>query len=235
MLPKRFLNAANRAGRGNWHHAPGRGCERVEVFTRFPSGSADPVYETDRLTIRHLRPPGLTDVLLAVVHFPSKRHWDDASQMLECVPLSQAIRFQEQRMGHSRSVLVGDLNMSPFENGVVSAPGLHGVMSRRIAAKGSRRVGSHDYPFFYNPMWNLMGDEPPGPPGTYYYAAGIPRAFFWHMFDQVLVRPELLDSFDARNLQVLESVDHTPLLNAAGLPDTERASDHLPLLFQLDL
>jgi hypothetical protein len=132
-------------------------------------------------------------------------------------------------------VLVGDLNMSPFENGVVSAAGLHGVMSRQVARKGSRIVQSREYPFLYNPMWNLMGDEPPGPPGTYYYPEGGHRAFFWHMFDQVLIRPGLLDRFDAQRLRVLESVDHTPLLNAAGLPDGDRASDHLPLLFQLNL
>lgn len=177
----------------------------------------------------------MTDVLLAVAHLPSKQHWDDASQGLECVSLSEAIRSEEHKIGHSRTVLVGDLNMSPFEDGVVSAAGLHGVMSRQIARRGSRAVQSREYPFFYNPMWNFMGDEPPGPPGTYYYSRATQREFFWHMFDQVLIRPDLLDRFATRYLQVVQHADHTPLLTAAGLPNTDEASDHLPLLFQLGL
>jgi hypothetical protein len=235
ISPKPFLDEVNSARRGDWYYALSICCERVEVFTRFPAEFASAVHEKERFTIRHLRPPGRTDILLAIVHLSSKRYWDEASQGFECVPLSDAIKDTEQRIGHSRTVLVGDFNMSPFENGMVSAAGLHGVMTRQIACKGFRKVQSREYPFFYNPMWNLMGDEPPGPPGTHYYAETGHRAFFWHMFDQVLVRPDLLDRFDTRNLRVLEWVDHTPLLDAVGLPDKELASDHLPLLFQVAL
>jgi hypothetical protein len=233
--PIALLDSVNRDGRMEWQYAPGVGCRRVQLFTRFGAEFARPVYETERLTIRHLQPPQSIDILLAIVHFPSKLHWEDVDQGFECVPLSDDIRAAEERVGHCRTVLVGDLNMSPFENGVVSAAGLHGVMSRQVAQRGSRQVQERNYPFFYNPMWNLMGDETPGPPGSYYYAAARQREFFWHMFDQVLIRPALLDRFDNRRLRILESADRVPLLNAAGLPDREVASDHLPVLFHLAL
>jgi hypothetical protein len=55
--------------------------------------------------------------------------------------------------------------MNPFEDGVVSSNGLHGVMSWGIAQKRVRVVNRKKYPFFYNPMWNFFGDFTPGGKG----------------------------------------------------------------------
>ncbi len=233
--PGLLLDSLNRADGGGYQYFPGIGCERIQVFARFPGDVLTPVEESERLTIRHLTPPGLTDIILAIVHYPSKLHWDDASQALECCELSRVLRELEVRLNHSRTILVGDLNMNPFEDGVVGANGLHGVMSRQIAGGGSREVQHRQYPFFYNPMWNLFGDETPGPPGTYYHANGTHKAFFWNMFDQVLVRPDLLDRFDARELRILDSANGFSLVGANGRPDGNRASDHLPLFFSIRL
>jgi hypothetical protein len=67
------------------------------------------------------------------------------------VELANSIRSVEQKIGHTRTILVGDLNMNPFEEGVVSAAGLHAVMTRRIAEKQSRIVQEKEYPFFAIP------------------------------------------------------------------------------------
>ena len=114
VAPAQFLQTANSGDQTNWEYAPGIGCKRVEVFTRFPVEFARPIHETERLTIRHLCPPGRTDILLAVMHFPGKPHWKEGSQAIECVPLSDAIKSAEDKIGHRRTVLVGDFNMSPF-------------------------------------------------------------------------------------------------------------------------
>jgi endonuclease/exonuclease/phosphatase family metal-dependent hydrolase len=177
----------------------------------------------------------MRDILLAVTHFPSKRYWDDISQTAQCVELANSIKLQEEEVGHSRTVLVGDFNMNPFEDGMVIAGGLHAVMSREVATRGARTVSAKSYQFFYNPMWNLLGDVTPGPPGTYYYDNAVQKAFFWNMFDQVLVRPDLLTSFDNDDLKILTSVGETSLLSPNGRPNTRIASDHLPILFKLTL
>jgi hypothetical protein len=219
-----------------FHYSPGIGCKKIEVFTQFPREFIQPVDETDRLTIRHLRPPGLTDILLAVIHFSSKLYWKETSQAAECMVLSDSIKSAEHKVGHSRTVLVGDLNMNPFEDGMVNANGLHGVMSQSIARKGTRFVQSREYPFFYNPMWGLFGDGTPGPSGTYYYDKSSEHTmFFWNMFDQVLIRPDLLSRFDNKGLEILESDGEVPFLSDTGLPDTNVASDHLPVIFRLAL
>ena len=149
--------------------------------------------------------------------------------------ISATIRDVESELGTSRTVLVGDLNMNPFEKSIVSASGLHSVMTRAIAAKGARTIDGKRYPFFYNSMWGRFGDTTEGPAGTYYRSASSFAEYFWHIHDQVLIRPNLLASFDEKNVRVLTECGETSFLRASGLPDASRVSDHLPLLFTLKL
>ena len=229
-----MLKALNPPGRSAYHYAPGL-CNRIQLFVRFSERLIRPVHEADRLTIRHLSLPGLTDILLAVVHLPSKLYWEAESQGFECVALADLIRKAERLIGHARIVLVGDLNMNPFEADVVAANGLHGVMARSVAAKAGRTVQGKEYPFFYNPMWGLFGDGSPGPAGTYYRGGSEHVVYFWNMFDQVLVRPDLLDRFHNRDLVILHSDGDVSLLSRDGTPSVRVASDHLPVLFKLHL
>ena len=233
--PGILLNELNGGGRFGYHYSPSD-CEKIEVFAQFPGEFIRPIHdEPGRLTIRHLRLPGLTDILLAITHFPSKLRWTAVSQAAECIELSNSIKMAERKVGHARTVLVGDLNMNPFEDGVVSANGLHGVMNRSIAKRGTRVVQRREYPFFYNPMWGLLGDGTPGPSGTYHYRSAEHVAFFWNMFDQVLIRPDLLSSFDNKGLEIPESDGEISFLSSKGLPDANVASDHLPVVFGLEL
>jgi hypothetical protein len=145
------------------------------------------------------------------------------------------IKRAEHAIGHTRTVLVGDLNMSPFEKGIVSAVGLHGVMDRKITLRKTRYVQSEQYPFFYNPMWSLLGDASSTPPGTHYFNNAQHVEFFWYMYDQVLIRPDLLDFFQIADLKILCSDGEISFLTGQGLPHQRVASDHLPILFKLGI
>lgn len=142
------------------------------------------------------------------------------------------IKLYENELGHSRTILVGDLNMNPFEKGVVGAKGLHGVMARSIAKSGGRKILGRFYSYFYNPMWGFFGDGNRGPPGTYYYRRSQHVVYFWNLFDQVLIRPELLDKFKNEDLCILDHYGDKSLLSKNGLP---LISDHLPIVFKIDL
>ena len=235
-----LLNELNEGYRFSYHCLPDENYEKIKVFARF-SGDLiqpirdEPIREPPRLTIRHLQLPGLTDILLAITHCSSKLYREDVDQTIECVKLSESIKAAERQVGHARTVLVGDLNMNPFEDGVVIAGGLHGVMSRSIAEKEARVVQSQKYLFFYNPMWGLLGDGTQGPSGTYYYKSSKQKEFFWNMLDQVLIRPDLLPRFDNKNLEIPESDGEISLLSKKGLPNKDVASDHLPIVFRLEL
>ncbi|MEW5801928.1 MAG: hypothetical protein AB1847_07455 [bacterium] len=235
--PSILLNTLNQSqdNISQYYYARSEGCEKIKIFTRFTDQFIQRIYEEDRLTIRHLKIPELTDILIAVIHFSSKLHWCNDSQSFECVELARTIKEAEEEVGHSRTVLIGDFNMNPFESGVVSANGLHAVMSRYAAKKKTRVVNRREYPFFYNPMWSLFGDMSPGPPGTYYFSKSVQKVFFWNMFDQVLIRPDLLDLFSNEELKILDSDGNKSLLSSRGVPDAKVVSDHLPILFKLKL
>jgi exonuclease III len=220
---------------GRRFHLPHSLCDRIRIYTRYPKSFLQAKREGERFTIRKLSLPGLDEILIAATHFPSKLFWSNESQAQECVKLAEEIRLAEKRAGHARSVLVGDLNMNPFEDGVVSAIGLHGVMTRQIAEKQQRIVQDRAYPFFYNPMWGRLGDETEGPAGTYFDQRAEHVNFFWSTFDQVLIRPELLPFFRNEEFKVLTEDGEEPLLNQSGVPNAANASDHLPILFRLNL
>jgi hypothetical protein len=135
-----LLMILNKNNMGEYFYAPGIGCNKIHIFARFNDNFIKPIYETDNLTIRHLVLPGLINILIAITHFPSKLFWDEDSQSIECIDLANSIKEAEMEVGHSRTILVGDFNMNPFETGLVSAAGLHAVMSRKIAEKNKRIV-----------------------------------------------------------------------------------------------
>ncbi len=210
-------------------------CEKIVIYTRFAREFLEPAFETNRLTIRRLKLPARTEILLAAIHFISKKDWRDESQSFECTELARIIGEVEEREGHKRTLLVGDLNMNPFEAGVVAASGLHAVMTRNIALKRERTVQDKSYHFFYNPMWGCFGDATEGPPGSYYQARAEQQTFFWNIFDQVLLRPDLLPFFRNDDLKILSGHRTLSFLSARGTPDRSVTSDHLPLLFKLNL
>ena len=208
---------------------------KVRVFSSLPVESVRPVADdfTGRVTIRRVILQH-TDFLLVAAHLPSKVNRSDSDQLQTAQRMAVRIRDAEREFDHRRTVLIGDLNMNPFEAGVVAAHGLHGVMTRQIANERTRIVDGEEHPFFYNPMWGLLGDRTPGPPGTYYRRLGRPTEYFWNTFDQVLIRPDLLDAFDG-NVIVVTQIDHQNLLTVNGFPDKQAGSDHLPLVFRLAL
>ena len=211
--------------------------ENLVVFTRLGSRSVVTLLDDEamRLTFQQVWLPSGIDLLLVATHFRSKLYWSDNSQSQICNRLAQIIRRQEGRIGHSRTVLLGDLNMNPFEVGVVSSDGLHATMARHVAQRESRRVLGEKFPFFYSPMWGHFGDALDGPPGTYYDSRSEPVTYFWNIFDQVLIRPSLLDAFVPASLKIMDSDGDETLLTDYGVPRQSTGSDHLPITFALNM
>lgn len=207
-------------------------CERIDIFSKFAQAQIEPQFHSNHLTIRHLKPSTTCDLLLVVAHLPSRCHQSSESLAFEITEISRDIIRMEDKIGHKRTVLVGDLNMNPFETGLITANGFNATMVRKIAKKQKRTVNTRSFPFFYNPMWSLLGDASNGPPGSYYYPQSELVTYFWHMFDQVLLRPDVLPMFQNDTLKIIDRVGELSLLNKNGIPD-KKISDHLPILFQL--
>jgi hypothetical protein len=216
-------------------------CGHLRFFTRFDAHFLQPISENHRISIRRLALPHCEPILIVGAHLPSKANFSDESQVFETVHLSRMIDEAENREGHQRTILLGDLNMNPFESGMVAARGgLNAVMSRAVAATGPRVIQKDEYKFFYNPMWNHLGDGGEAC-GTFYYDSRESVCYFWNVFDQVLIRPALLKDFRPEQVRIVTEVP-TPttaasnlnLLDHKGRPNKEMTSDHLPLLLELD-
>ncbi len=184
-------------------------------------------------------PPGGQEGLIALVHGYDRRHYSNGTRRLLLRHVHDAIRYQENRLHHKRSVVAGDFNAHPFESAVTSADGLHAMGVRSIRGRGSRRIrgaaGRTD--FFYNLMWRLYGQQSAHDAGTatHHWMRNQVHEFGWHMLDQVVIRPGETDRFPENHLQVVTRVGGISLLDAAGRPDVAVGSDHLPVVFHWNL
>ncbi|MBZ9817448.1 endonuclease/exonuclease/phosphatase family protein [Mesorhizobium sp. CA7] len=208
------------------------GYPTVRFFTRLPSSSVTSLSDGRRFSIREVTPPIGNPILIAAAHLPSKLHAGEFEQYLAARNLRQEIEEAEVRVGHRNSIVIGDLNMNPFEPGMAALDGLQGMMTKDLASRLPRSVQGVRSDYFYNPMWSRMGDASIGPPGTYYYDSGKVVNYRWNTFDQVLMRPEVFAFYDDDRLRVLTEVGGKSLLSGTGLGSF---SDHLPIAVDFKL
>lgn len=231
--PIQVLRELHGVGLTTFNHHRNPVTTPIEVFSCLPLDRVTSLGDYGGLTFRKVIPPIGKEVLLVGAHLPSKLYMTEDDQALHCPRFAAKIAEFELRVGHKRTVLVGDLNMNPFEKGVVAANGFHATSSKVVAKKGTRVVQGERYTFFYNPMWSRLGDRGNRPPGTYFYNRSQLTEYFWHVFDQVLIRPDLVEEFDDSSLEVISEIGGGTLLDANGRPNGEELSDHLPIVFSL--
>lgn len=207
--------------------------DRLTILTRFQPDRFSLIGDSPGVSIRHYRLPLGDSFLVVAVHLASKLWKKTEDQILSATRLPRFIREAEQNVGHTRTLVIGDFNMNPFEVGLVGSEGLHGIMDRRIVSTVSRIVQGEACTFFYNPMWGMLGDSGSSPPGTYFYNSGSEVNYFWNTFDQVMLRPTLLNALYKDGVSVVTEIDGVTLLDAMGRPDRTTGSDHLPLVCRL--
>jgi endonuclease/exonuclease/phosphatase (EEP) superfamily protein YafD len=174
------------------------------------------------------------ELLLAVVHMVSLLEKDSSHIDKELGKLAEDIRQVEEGAGHNRTIMLGDLNAHPFSDGVAASVGLHGVMSRQVAARGERQASHRKYPFFFNPMWQFYGDAANRPAGTYYREPeGDHTGYYWHLFDQVLIRPSLLPYYQNDSVCIVTEVAGASLADRIWRPNSTIGSDHFPIRIRL--
>jgi hypothetical protein len=179
-----------------------------------------------------MKPGG--EVLLAGVHLPSKAGGlSAADQLAAAQEVVWEINEVEDRRGHRNTAVVGDFNMHPYDEGMTSVTGFHGLMTRRLAEQPDRVFRKQPRRRFYNPMWGLLGDRTPGPAGSYRWDSSVPHNTHWGMLDQLLLRKDLIGLLS--ELMVLEHDGTHALLGPDGFPDRTSCSDHLPIAFRLDV
>ena len=205
---------------------------RITVFTKFTQADFYLIHEDKNYSVYSFTKRGRLSLLFGFVHLSSKKYTNEEDQADEAENLHCQIKKGEQKVQHKNTLIVGDFNMNPFERGMVSAKALNAISCLKTAQNIKRNRQNKDYLYFYNPSWSLLGDYK-GTPGTYFYSEPHLTRYYWHLLDQVILRPELDSYFDRDSLDVLTHVGSATLLDKQGRPDKTQFSDHLPITFTL--
>ncbi|MBU5256838.1 endonuclease/exonuclease/phosphatase family protein [Tissierella praeacuta] len=211
------------------YEVPQIGCDRIHILTRFELEDINHYNEQSFFTIKEIPHATLGRHMVVFVHLASKLHVNEYDHISQVVELKSAIEESEIKADNKKTIVVGDFNMNPFEEPMIMAQGLHSLSCRKVASKIDRIVRGKHYSMFYNPMWNFLGDNMT-PPGTYYYSKAIQANYFWNTFDQVLIRPELINQLDIDSIKIVNEISSFRLDNRVGMP---KLSDHYPLFFKL--
>lgn len=187
----------------------------------------------DRFCICRLRGRDGIALTVAAVHFRSRMHATASDISIDCGALRQEIMAVERAVRHRNTLVMGDFNIDPYDFGLCDRRLMLGVMDRRLAA---RLDASSDVQLrgavFYNPMWSRMGDDSPGPPGTYHASSEDHHDYRFHTFDQVLVRPSLVPRLSA--VTVPRRLGTVDLVSKMDLPRKAAVSDHLPVIVEIE-
>lgn len=165
-------------------------------------------------------------------HLPSKLHMSSDEQRENAASYMCEVREFEENANVEKVFICGDFNMSPYEEGMVSARAFHAIMDSKVVGTiPMRSAYSIDYTTYYNPMWGLAGDIGKcNVSGTYYNKGSKAIEYFWYLFDQVIMRPALIPYFDKSKLKIITQIGEHNLLDSKGRVNLEY-SDHLPICF----
>lgn len=210
--------------------------DRIFFYTSFDPIYLKPIYEdeADRISIRKLTLPLSEELIIGGVHLLDQRNYSIESRQAYAQDLKIQIEDIETINSNSNTIIIGDFNMNPFEKGMYQANGLHAVSNVEISKRMKRKILSKEYTFFYNPSWSLLGDLYNNPAGSYYYNKPGYDSYYWNVFDQVILRPQLINKFSNESYKIISEFNGKSLLSKSGLPNRIEYSDHLPIYFKLE-
>lgn len=211
--------------------------DRIKVFTKFSSNFIIPVADEskNRFTAFKIKFPIIEEILVFGVHLPDLRNNQLESVRSSAGRIARRVKEIEKEQNLNSTIVVGDFNLNPSDSAMIDSESFHAIMDSTIAKKVSRIVSDKEYDYFYNPMWSLHGDIGNNVSGSYFYKNAEQVNYHWNVFDQVLLRPSLVDNFDKESLKFLDFDGEKSLLKNNGTPNKENFSDHLPLVFTLNL
>lgn len=210
-------------------------CEKIKIYTRFKAEYIAPIKENKRYTFRHLTIPNKIKINLIGIHFIDKMNNEEEDQRSEAELLVKWINDIETQTDNCNTIVVGDFNMNPFETPMISAKIFNATKSSKVATRETRIVRGITYKYFYNPMWGLLGDLNSDIAGTYFYQHSLIASYNWNIFDQVILRPDLIDKFDKESLKIIQSLKNGTSLIKNNRPNKDNYSDHLPIMFTLNI
>ena len=173
------------------------------------------------------------EMIMCCIHLPSRIYsQDEQLRAIWVKKITDEILHYEETTGIDNTIIMGDFNANPYESTCLSALGFHAIPSREVAKRVTRTICDTEFKMFYNPTWNLMGDFN-YPPGTFFHNGSEVENSYWHLLDQVMIRPSLVDRFKNDSLKIIHRVGNLDLVDKSGHP-LKSISDHLPIVYEIE-
>ncbi|QEL88194.1 hypothetical protein [Bacillus mycoides] len=178
-----------------------------------------------------------TKILINLVHLRDKYNYSDKTLDGYARNHAKYIRRLEDEFEIKNSLMVGDFNLNPYQDGMISVDAFNAIMCPNIASKDIRVWDGNKYKYFYNPTWSVFGKQSDGQVlGTYFYnnSSELDLAY-WHMLDQLLLRKDMLDFYKFSSLEIISKIKTIELTNDKDIPNAVEYSDHLPIKFTIEI
>lgn len=201
-------------------------CERITIFGTLKN--LEPKFDDGHSTIKVIN----NKDILCCIHLNSKIYGDNENQRNILINrFISEIQRVEKELNTENTIIVGDLNINPFDSSCIDARYIHGIPIFEDADRRKRKILEETFYMFYNPMWNFLGDFTK-PYGTYYHSGNDTVNTFWNIYDQVIIRPAMRKRFVDSSLKIITRTEKRFLLDANGHPN-KNISDHLPIIFEI--
>lgn len=203
------------------------GCERIVLLSS--SVKIQPAVQDKYYSIHIIE----DKYVLAGLHLMSDlygNHYD--KRLVKIQSAMHDIHDAERIVGSRRTIIIGDMNESPYDRGCLSAHGFHGLPDLKAEDVKMRTVDGIEYTKYYNPTWNLLGNRH-YPPGTYYKNRAELYTPMWYMIDQVIIGQDLIDTFNLEEYRIITEYSNTKLYDNNKHPDRS-VSDHFPIMCEVN-
>jgi hypothetical protein len=171
-------------------------------------------------------------LIIAMIHNISKLRASKEDQEDLLRRFHYDICNAEKNLKTKNTLVVGDFNANPFEPACISANTMHAIPFIEEVQRLSRTIQANDYEMFYSPMWKFWSRRKIPYATYYYYRSGMVN-YYWNTFDQVIMRPQLINAFEYDSLVIVTETSNHQLLKEKK-PDEDNYSDHLPLYCTLN-
>ena len=171
-------------------------------------------------------------LIAGFLHFPSQLHTNNLELTGRmCEKVNHKIVRAESHYNIKDSLLMGDFNVNPFDLPMISFRSLGATNGQQCSLRGTISSYGDAKELFYNPMWTLYAKYKERP-GSYRYPATANHVLTWHFFDQVIIRPSLIENFNFDALSLVMETKNFNYLNKNKFPEL---SDNLPLVCEIDI
>lgn len=167
--------------------------------------------------------------IIVGTHLPSNPNSDANDRKSIIRDLIADLREQERIRKHSNSIIIGDLNASPFDEELIQKDSFNAVLYKEVIRKKKEITYQRKkYRLLYNPILNYISEDN-RQYGSFYYTGGS-KSLYWYCYDQVLMTRELMDDF--KEMEYCQSIGGKSLLREVC--PNESISDHLPLIAKFE-